>query len=88
MVPAYLQRRPDALVGVRGRHPDVGEDRVGSELLDGGKELGQVGDGRDQLQVVGRREERGRSFADQVVVLGEHDPKRHGRMLSPEGPPA
>ena len=62
----------DALVGVRGRHPDVGEHDVGLVLADGVEQLAQV-TGLDDL--VDRRvlgQERDEALTEEHAVLREH----------------
>ena len=43
--------RLDPLGGVRRRHPDVGEHRVGRVLVDGPEQRGEILDGGDELDV-------------------------------------
>jgi hypothetical protein len=40
-----------ALVGVTGRHPDVGDDHIGRMLFDEREAAGQVGGRTDELQI-------------------------------------
>jgi hypothetical protein len=70
--------RPDALVGVPGRHPDVGDDDVGPLCVDGAEERVEVlADGGD-LELGLRLEHATHPFANEVVVVRQHDPDRHG----------
>ena len=79
-------RRPDLaggadpLVGVRGRHPDVGQHRVGLQRLDFGEQFVVRCGGSDDLHAFVLGEEGRDSLADEVVILGEHDPD-HARMV-------
>ena len=83
---ADLLGRLDALVAERRRHPDVGDDGVRAVRLDGGEQRRRVGDGVHQLHVVGLAEQGGDAGADQVVVVGEHHPQRHGVTVSASRP--
>ena len=66
------QRRPDALVGVGRRHPDVDDHQVGALLADGPQQLLGVGHGRDDLEAaVGQQ--LGQALPQQHGVLGDHD---------------
>ena len=70
--------RPDALVGVPGRHPDVGDDDVGQLCVYGAEERVEVlADGGD-LEVGLHLEQAAHPFANEVVVVREHHPDRHG----------
>jgi hypothetical protein len=58
----------------RPRHADVGQDHVGALGLDGAEQRLEVGARRHDLEVVLRLEEPADAFANEVVVLREHDP--------------
>ena len=69
--------RLDALVGVPGRHPDVGDDDVGPLCVYGAEERVEVlADGGD-LELGLRLEQPAHPFANEVVVVRQHDPDRH-----------
>ena len=62
----------DALVGVRGRHPDVGEHDVGLVLVDRVEQLAEIA-GLDDLvdgRVLGQ--ERDEALSEEHAVLREH----------------
>jgi len=73
-------RGVDALGRVRRRHADVGEDGLRAQLLDRRQELVEGGRGAEEVDAVRCLEQRARSLADEVVILGEHD-AHHARML-------
>ena len=79
MCPAEGGRRDDSLVGVVRGHPDVGEHGVGSVLLDGREEFGQIDAQCDDVDVVLRSEQTLDPFADEQRVLG-HDDSNHHRL--------
>ena len=69
----------DPLVGVARRHADVGDDDVRPLRVDRGEQRVEVAaHGRD-LEVGLGLEQAPDALADEVVVLGEHEPDRHGR---------
>ena len=68
-----------------GRHADVREDGARLLLLHGVQQRGEVGHGRHQLDVLGPAEQGRRALPDEVVILGEHDPERHGWIVPSEG---
>jgi hypothetical protein len=71
----------DAFVGAARRHADVGDDDVRVFCVNRGEQRAEVAaDGRD-LEVRPRLEQTPHTFADQVVVLGEHEPDRHGKRI-------
>ena len=68
----------DPLVGIPGRHPDVGDDDVRPLRVDRvEKGIEIVADGGD-LDVGHRLEQTLHAFADEVVIVRQHDPNRHG----------
>ena len=75
------------LCGVGGRHPYVGQHRVGPVLLHRGHEPVQVGHGGDQVEFVDVGKEGGGAFPHQVVVLGEHHAERHSPDRTHPVPP-
>lgn len=80
-------RRPDALVGVGGRHPDVGEDDVGPHLVDQ-RDQRVVVVGLVHLVDVGVLAQQGRQPPPQQgAVLGEHDPDPPGGIVLSPVPP-
>ena len=68
----------DAFVGTSRGHADVGDDHIGGVLLDALEERRQVGSDTDELEVALSGEEATHAVAQQDVVLGQHDPDRHG----------
>ena len=70
-------RHLDSLVRVRGRHPDVRDDDVGLLGLDRLEQGVEVLANRCDLEVVSSREQPSQGLADEVVVIGEHEPDRH-----------
>ena len=77
---ADLLGGPDAFVGPRRRHPDVGQDGVRCVLLDGREELVERCGGPDDVDVARVGEERDRPLPDQVVILREDD-AQHARIV-------
>ena len=69
----------DTFVGAGGRHADVGDDHVGDVVGDGSPALSQIPARCDQRQVRLGPDEGGQALADQVVIVGEHDPDGHRR---------
>ena len=67
----------DALVGVRGRHADVGDDDVRRLRLDQRLQRGQVGGGAHQLEVRRALDQPYETVPEQGVVLGQHDAGSH-----------
>ena len=76
----HMLSGPDAFVGPRRRHPDVGQDGVRCVLLDGREELVEGCGGPDDVDVTGVGEQRDRPLPDQVVILGE-DHAQHARIV-------
>ena len=74
---------PDALVGVGGRHADVGEDDVGLLLVDGLQEGVEVLAHGDQVDLRLGLDELPDSLAHEVVVLGEDDADSHDPRIWP-----
>jgi hypothetical protein len=72
---ADQQRRPQPLIGERGRHPDVDHAHVGDGGGDRPQELLGVAVGRDDL-MAGLGQQPGQSLPQQHRILGDHDP--HG----------
>ena len=71
----------DALVGLRGRHPDVGDDDVGrrasrSEPCSAGRSAADPTSSRS----VGGLDEPDEPVPEQGVVLGQHDAGSHGEQ--------
>ncbi len=64
----------DALVGAGRRHADVGDHDVRLAALDDVEQLGQVGRGADQLEVLVRRDQPGDALPQEDVVLGQRHP--------------
>ena len=69
----------DPLVGVARRHADVGDDDVRPFGLDRGEERIEIAARGHDLQVGLRLEQTPETLTDEVVILGEHEPDRHGR---------
>ena len=60
-----------------GRHADVRDDDVGLLGLDRLEQRVEVLANRCDLEVVSSREQPSQGLADEVVVIGEHEPDRH-----------
>src|SRR6185437_6849291 len=67
---------PDALVGVRGRHADVGQDDVWLHRVDRRAQVVEIGARGDDVDLLELLEGAHDAFAGQVAVLAEHDAKR------------
>ena len=67
----------DALVALRGWHPDVRDHDVRPLRLDRGEEARLVGDRGDGLDARGLGEQPCHGLAHKEPVLGDHDPDRH-----------
>ena len=67
----------DALVRVRGRHPDVGQDDVRRRALDGVAQLVEVARHLDELDVFDVVEDADDPLAGEEAVLGGDDADRH-----------
>jgi putative ABC transport system permease protein len=76
---ADLPGRVDALGREARGHPDVGQDRIGRRLGDGGQQRGGVVRDADQLDVRAEVEQRRGFLPHQEVVLGEDHAQGHGR---------
>ncbi len=77
-----LERGPDALVGSRRRHADVGQHDVGP-VGGRGREQLVVGAARtDHFHLGARVEQLHDAFAHEQVVLGDQDPQHHSARLS------
>src|SRR5258708_32725074 len=84
---AYLVRGADALVGKRGRHPDVEDDGIGRAGRDGREKLGAGGDARGHLGAH-RTEQQDQAAAEQAGVFGyryAHGIITASRVPSPAG---
>ncbi len=68
---------PDALVRVLRGHADVGDDDVGPLGVHRVEQRDEVVADRDDLEVVLRLEQASKTFANEVLVLREHDPDGH-----------
>ena len=82
-VVAQLQRRPQALVGVRGRHPDVDHGHVRLVLGHRGQQRVTVGDGRAHLVPV-VLDQAGQALPQDHRVLRDHH-SHHGSTLAASG---
>ena len=71
----------DPLVGVAGRHADVGDHDVWPLHVDGGEERIEVTARRCHLEPRLRLEQPPDALADEVVVLREHEADRHGKRI-------
>jgi hypothetical protein len=71
-------RGVDALGREGRRHPDVGEHRIGPVQRDGAVERVRIGHCLDELDLSDLAEQPGDPLSDEVVVVREHDPHRHG----------
>ena len=67
----------DALVDAVRRHADVGEDDVGALGLDRCEQRVEVAARGCDLDLRLELEQATETLADEVVVIGEHDPDRH-----------
>ena len=72
-----LLGRLDALVEPVRRHADVGDHDVGLLRVDGREQRVEVAARGDDLELRLGLEQPPNSLADEVVVVGEHDPDRH-----------
>jgi hypothetical protein len=82
MVAAQPQRRPEPLVGVRRRHPDVNDSDVGPPLRHRGQQRRTVTDrGANLMAAVFEQPDQPRP--EQCGVFSDHDPERHWRPLRP-----
>ena len=80
---ANLERR---LETAEPRHRDVHEDDVGAERAADVDRLEAVGRLADDLDVLGRREERAEPLAQERVVVRDHDPNGGHGAAPPSGP--
>jgi hypothetical protein len=71
----------DSLVQISRWHPDVGDHHVRSLALDGRKQRIEVLADRGDLEIRLCLEQAPDAFAEEVVILGEHDADRHGRRI-------
>jgi hypothetical protein len=74
---------PDSLIEIAGGHPDVGNHDIGRLLVDRGQERVEVAAHGSDLDLRHRLEQTAHSLADEVVVVGEHEPNRHARRIRP-----
>ena len=81
-----LGREADALVRVRGRHADVGQDDVGRRALDRVAQLVEVARHLDQLDVLDVAEDADDPFAGEEAVFGGDNADRH-QALEPSHAP-
>ena len=76
-VPGQLRadhpRGLQALGGLRRRHPDVDDSQVGPGRTDQGEQPGSVPRLAGDVEP-GTVEQAGETFAQQDIVVGEHDP--------------
>ena len=79
----------DPLVVVPRRHADVGDDDVRPLRVDRGEQRVEVAAHGGDLEVGLRLEQAPHSFAHEVVVVGQHQPDRHGveDTTVPDAPP-
>src|SRR5262249_41378545 len=80
---AELHGKTDPLVGVRRRHPDVGEHQVRKRLVDRAPQLVEVAAGRQEIDVLDPLERPNDPFPRDEAVLSEHDANRHAWRLTP-----
>ncbi len=71
----------DPFVGVPGWHPDVCQDHVGALGVDGSEQGTEIAAHRRDLELGLRLEQAPDSLANEVVVLREHEPNRHGQRI-------
>ena len=81
-----LGREADALVRVRGRHADVGQDDVRGGALDRVAQLVEVARHLDQLDVLDVAEDADDPFAGEEAVFGGDNADRH-QPLEPSHAP-
>ena len=74
---AQARRGLDALVDAVRRHADVGDDDVGPLGVDGREQRVEIAADGDDLDLRLGLEQAAYTLADEVVVVGEHDPDRH-----------
>ena len=67
----------DALVETLRRHPNVGDDDVRALRRDRFEEAVEIGAHRDDLELGLRSEQPSEAFANEVVILREHDADPH-----------
>jgi len=73
--------RLDALVRAARRHAYVGDDDVRALRVDGSEKRREVIAGCDDCKLWPRLEQATDPLADEIVVLGEHEPDRHRRSI-------
>ena len=78
---AQPSRGLDAFVGAARRHADVRDDDVRPLCFDRREQRVEVAARRRDLEVGPRLEQAPDAFADEVVVLREHEPDRHGERI-------
>ena len=71
----------DALVGVSRRHADVGDDDVRPLRVHRIEQGAQVATRSDDLEVGLRLEQPPNALSDEIVILGENEPNRHGQRI-------
>ena len=80
---AQPRRHPDALVGARRRHPDVGHHHIGALAVDGGQQRGQIAAGGDHAHLGLRGEDLPDALADDQAVIGQRDGNGHTQSRIP-----
>ena len=78
----------DALVALARRHANVGQDHVGTLGLDRLQQRIEIVARRHDLEVRLRLEEAADTFANEVVVLRQHDPKSQRGHSITQAPPS
>jgi len=77
MAAAQRCGRSDALVGPSRRHPDVGDDDLGRQVLDRCLKRGEVIADTDEVQICGGLDHVPDAFTYEIVILGDQNADRH-----------
>jgi hypothetical protein len=74
---------PDSLIGVAGRHPDVGDDNVRASLVDGDQQGIKVPARGDDFEPRLCLEQPLDTLTYEEMILSEHEPQRHAQRIRP-----
>ena len=83
MCPAQALGGLDALVRIARWHADVSDDDIRGEFVDRAQQRVQVAADAGHLQLGLGRQQSANPLADEVVVLGQHQPDRHEQRIRP-----
>ena len=75
--------RLDPLIRVAGRHADVGDDHVRTLRLHRGEQGVEVAADRRDLDVGIGLEQPLHALAHEQMIIGDHEPDRHGARIRP-----